>query len=78
MTIETHWLIYPDGDRQETETAPRMNALIDMNGFSLPLPLRDPRVIAYRVFKIRRLESRGELNILYYLELVPVRELAGM
>lgn len=77
MTIETHWLVYPDGDRQETETSLRIDQLIDMNGNPLRLPLPDPRIIAYRVFRIRNLESRGELNVLYYLELVPVHELSG-
>ncbi|HAP42900.1 MAG: hypothetical protein A2087_12935 [Spirochaetes bacterium GWD1_61_31] len=77
MTIETSWLVYPDGDRQETTNSLRVNQLVDMNGFSLSLPLRDPHLIAYRVFKLRRLETRGELNIMYYLELVPVNELSG-
>jgi len=77
MTIETHWLVYPDGDRQETEVRLRIDQLVDMNGYSLHLPLRDPQIIAYRVFRIRNVESRGELNTLYYLELVPVYELNG-
>jgi len=77
MTIETHWLVYPDGDRQETEVRLRIDQLVDMNGYSLRLPLRDPQIIAYRVFRIRNVESRGELNTLYYLELVPVYELKG-
>jgi hypothetical protein len=75
MTTETRWLVYPDGDRQETERALRVDEMIDMNGNPLSLPLPHSRVIVYRVWKIRRAEERGELDILHYLELVPEREL---
>lgn len=77
MTIETTYLVYPDGETQETEAKLRINQLVDMNGFSLRLPLADPRIIAYRVHKIRRQETRGESNLYFYLELVPVSELAS-
>jgi hypothetical protein len=75
MTTETRWLVYPDGDRQETERILRVDEMIDMNGKPLSLPLPHSRVIVYRVWKIRRAEERGELDILHYLELVPEREL---
>lgn len=78
MTIETRYLVYPDGDRQETQRLLRVDELVDMNGFTIPMPLRSARIVAYRVFKIRRMEERGELDILQYLELVPAYELAGM
>ena len=78
MTIETRYLVYPDGDRQETQRLLRVDELVDMNGFTIPMPLRCARIVAYRVFKIRRMEERGELDILQYLELVPAYELAGM
>lgn len=78
MTIETSWLVYPDGERQECERSLRMNELVDMNGRPLPLPPPTARMIAYRVFKMRQLEERGSLDRLYYLELVSAGELAGM
>ncbi|GAB1457219.1 hypothetical protein MASR2M48_25270 [Spirochaetota bacterium] len=78
MTIETRWLVYPDGERQETQRRLRVDELVDMNGFSVPMPLRSARMVAYRVFKIRRVEERGELDVLQYLELVPSSELADM
>lgn len=78
MTIETRWLVYPDGDRQETQRLLGVDELVDMNGFSIPMPLHSPRIVAYRVFKIRRVEERGELDVLQYLELVPAIELADM
>ncbi len=75
MTIETRWIVYPDGDRQETQRMLRVDELVDMNGFALPVPPPSDRMIAYRVYKIRRVEERGELDILQYLELVPASEL---
>jgi len=78
MTIETRWLVYPDGERQETDRLLAMNELVDMNGSRLPLPPPTDRMVAYRVFKVRRVEERGELDVLQYLELVPAAELAGM
>ena len=78
MTIETSWLVYPDGDRQETDRPLRMNETVDMNGRPLSLPPPTDRMIAYRVYKIRRVEERGELDILYYLELIPAWELSSM
>lgn len=78
MHIETSWLVFPDGDRQEIQRNLRLDELVDMNGHPLPLPPPSPRMIAYRVFRIRRLEEKGSTDILQYLELVPVAELADM
>ncbi len=78
MTVETRWLVYPDGERQETDRLIRMNELVDMNGNQLPMPLPHARIIAYRLYKIRRVGERGELDILQYLELVSAAELEGM
>jgi hypothetical protein len=78
MTIETRWLVYPDGDRQETDRLLKIDQVVDMNGNPLLLPPPTARMIAYRVFKIRRLEERGSLDILQYLELVPAAELSDM
>jgi len=75
MTIETRWLIYPDGERQETDRLLRAGELVDLNGRALRLPLPSARMIAYRVYKIRRVEERGELDGLQYLELMPAAEL---
>ncbi|MBU0927483.1 MAG: hypothetical protein KKA67_07015 [Spirochaetes bacterium] len=74
MTIETRWLVYPDGDRQETQRTLRIDEIVDMNGFPIAMPPRE-RMIAYRVYKVRRVEERGELDVLHYLELVPASEL---
>lgn len=78
MTIETRWVVYPDGDRQEIERLLRVDEMVDLNGNALVLPLRHSRAIVYRVWKIRRVEERGELYVLHYLELVPERELRSL
>ncbi len=78
MTIETRWLVYPDGDRQETRRTLRVDELVDMNGLTIPMPPPSARMVAYRVYKIRRVEERGELDVLQYLELVPAAELQAL
>lgn len=78
MTTETRWLVYPDGDRQETERVLGIDEIVDMNGFPLRMPPQSSRIVAYRVFKVRRFEERGELDVLHYLELVPASELESM
>lgn len=78
MHMETSWLVFPDGDRQETERHLRLDELVDMNGRPLPLPPPSPRMIAYRVFRIRNVEERGSTDSLHYLELVPASELAEL
>lgn len=78
MTVETRWVVYPDGDRQEIERLLGVDEMVDLNGNALVLPLKHSRAIVYRVWKIRRVEERGELFVLHYLELVPERELRSL
>lgn len=75
MTIYEYYVVYPDGDRQEIPGPLEFDALVDLNGQPLPLPLSTARMIAYRVVKIRRSEERGEAVTLHYVELVPAAEL---
>ncbi len=75
MTTYEHFIVYPDGDRQEIPGPLPFDALVDLNGRPLTLPLPTARMIAYRVVKIRRSEERGEVVTLHYLELVPAAEL---
>ncbi|OHD80820.1 MAG: hypothetical protein A3J97_06405 [Spirochaetes bacterium RIFOXYC1_FULL_54_7] len=78
MHMETSWLVFPDGDRQETQRSLRLAELVDMNGNPLPMPPPSPRMIAYRVFRIRKIEERGSSDSLHYLELVPASELVDL
>lgn len=77
MTRYENFIVYPEGEVQEIAGPLRLDQLVDLNGLPLPLPLRNARLIAYRVVKIRRQEERGEEASFYYLELVPARELAS-
>ena len=78
MTLYNHYLMYPDGDSQETEIPLRLNQIIDLNGNPLAFPLPDTRIIAYRVYRISTDAKRGEENKLYFLELVPKFELDSL
>ena len=75
MTLYENWIIYPDGERQEIQHTLRINGLVDINGFPLPLPLSQVKIIAYRVFRMSTKEDRGVVAKFYYLELVPMMEL---
>ena len=75
MTIEECFIVYPEGESQELDAPLKIDQLVDINGRVLVLPLASPRMIAYRVVKIRRLEERGMRSILHYVELVPAVEL---
>lgn len=77
MTLFEHYVVYPDGDNQEIEADLGIDELVDLNGLRLELPLASPRVIAYRVVKIRHHEERGIYSVYHYLELVSAAELIG-
>lgn len=78
MFIESHYLVYPDGDTQEINGSVAFNALVDMNGGAVRLPLASHRMIVYRVFKITRKETKGERSSFYHLELVGGEELFSL
>jgi hypothetical protein len=75
MTIDEFYIVYPEGESQELDSGLRIDVLVDLNGRPLSLPLQDPRIIAYRVVKIRHSEERGVHAVFHYVELVPAREL---
>lgn len=70
MRTQTKIVVYPDGDSQEVERALRINQVVDLNGYPLPLPLPTARMIAYRVYKISTAETIGEETTSYFLELL--------
>jgi hypothetical protein len=77
MTIDEYYLVYPEGESQELQAPLRIDELVDLNGIPLALPLASPRIIAYRVIKIRHSEERGVHSVFHYVELVPAYELVG-
>ena len=77
MTLYEHFIQFPDGEEQEIPGALRIDQLVDLNGRPLELPLPSPRMIVYRVMKIRHEEDRGIYSIYYGVELVGAQELIG-
>ena len=77
MFMSENYIVFPEGDTQEIDAELPFDALVDLNGKPLALPLADFRVIAYRVVKIRREEATGIRRAMHYLELVPASELFG-
>jgi hypothetical protein len=75
MTIDEYYIVYPEGECQELEAPLRIDQLVDLNGRPLPLPLPSPRVIAYRITKVRHTEERGVHAVFHYAELVSASEL---
>ena len=77
MYMFENYIVFPEGDTQEIVSDLPFDALVDLNGKLLGLPLPSCRMIAYRVIKIRREEGKGLQRSFHYLELVPPTELAG-
>lgn len=77
MTNYEYYIVYPEGEVQEIPGPLRIDQLVDVNGSPLRLPLASPRLIAYRVVKVRKAEARGEAVAYHHLELVPAAELVG-
>jgi len=75
MTIETSYVVFPEGDTQEIPRRLSIDQIVDHNGFPLALPLSTARMIAFRVVRIRHCEERGLHDVLHYLELIPAYEL---
>ncbi len=77
MSLDEYFVVFPEGGCQEIPLPLGIEDLVDMNGLVLALPLATPRIIAYRVVKIRRTEERGIRSCYHYLELVPSFELVA-
>lgn len=70
MKIVENFVVYPEGDTQQIPHTLSINAIVDLNGYPLPLPLPTPKMIAYRVYKVRTEELKGETNTYHHLELL--------
>lgn len=78
MFIETHYLVYPEGETMEVPHPLRFNSLVDLNGNELQPPFGSHRMIVYRVQKITREEGRGGTDHYYHLKLIRGEELFGL
>ncbi|HCC36225.1 MAG TPA: hypothetical protein DEQ14_00635 [Treponema sp.] len=75
MFMCEYFIVFPEGDTQEIQGRLPINAIVDINGCHLPLPLPTNRMIAFRVAKIRTEENKGSRGTYHYLELLSAEEL---
>jgi hypothetical protein len=69
MILKENVLVYPEGDTQEIRHRLQINQIVDLNGNPLRFPLRNTRIIAYRVYRISTRQPVGY---------EPVAELQGL
>ena len=77
MTIETHYIVFPDNDAQEIEHELTIDQLVDINGYPVQAGQAGANLV-YRVQKIRRAERTGVIDVFYYLEQLNIFELRDM
>jgi hypothetical protein len=77
MFTQEFYIVFPEGDTQEVAARLGINALVDVNGRLLPLPLATNRIIAFRVERISVQESRGGSETYHHLELVGAADLSA-
>jgi hypothetical protein len=75
MILQEYYIVYPDGDRQEIEAPLRVNQVVDLNGRPLRPSWPAPRIIAYRIYKVRTAEETGYLRHFFYAELLNMEQL---
>jgi hypothetical protein len=61
-------VIFPDGESREISHMLKVNELVDINGYPLPIPLPTNRMIAYHVAGRRTNEERGVITTTFILE----------
>jgi hypothetical protein len=75
MFMDEYFIVFPEGDTQEIPSRLQLNAIVDINGQPLGLPLPTNRMIAFRVCKITVHENRGGNETFHHLELLSAEEL---
>jgi hypothetical protein len=75
MFTNEYFVVFPEGDVQEIPGRLSINALVDINGSLLVLPLPTNRMIVFRVAKIKVNENRGGNETFHFLELMSAEEL---
>jgi hypothetical protein len=75
MVINEYFIVFPEGDVQEIPGRLTVNALVDINGRKLELPLPTSKMIVFRVERIRVREGRGGSETLHFLEQLSADEL---
>ena len=67
--------MFPEGDVQEIQGRLPFNALVDMNGNPLSLPLPTNKMIVFKVAGIKTDEKKGSSETYHFLELLSAEEL---
>jgi len=75
MQINEFFLVFPEGDVQETRGRLPFNALVDMNGNVLSLPLPTNKMIVFKVAGIKTEERTGVSETYHFLDLMSAEEL---
>jgi hypothetical protein len=75
MFTNEYFIVFPEGDIQETYGRLPINAVVDINGNPLSLPLPTNKMIAFRVARIKTDENKGGNETYHYLELLSAEEL---
>ena len=75
MFISEYFIVFPEGDIQEIQRRLPFNALVDMNGNVLSLPLPTNKMIAFKVNGIKTDEKKGSSETYHLLELLSADEL---
>jgi len=75
MFISEFFLVFPEGDLQEIHGRLPFNALVDMNGNVLSLPLPTNKMIVFKVNGIKTEEKKGSSETYHFLELMSADEL---
>jgi hypothetical protein len=75
MYIREYFMVFPEGDIQEINGRLPFNALVDMNGNVLSLPLPTNRMIVFKVDGIKTEEKKGSSETYHFLELLSAEEL---
>jgi hypothetical protein len=75
MFTDEYFIVFPEGDVQEIPGRLTLNAVVDINGNPLRLPLPTNRIIAFRIGGIKVNENKGGNETYHYLELLSAEEL---
>ncbi|MCL2184665.1 MAG: hypothetical protein FWB86_02255 [Treponema sp.] len=75
MQLCEYFIVFPEGDVQEVEGRLPFNALVDMNGNVLTLPLPTNKMIVFKINGIKTNEKLGLTQTYHLLELLGADEL---
>jgi len=78
MTLHSRRIVFPEGDWQEAPVPLSLEAVVDVNGYPLSLPLPSRRMLAYRVYRISTREEIGEEIRCFHLARLTLEELAEL